>query len=212
MCPLSIRTAPFHNSRTSATLIITYVTGFVSAEIRPTINCILVNALFSSEKRVISSCSLWKARITRTPVRFWRTLPNTWSSFSWTLRYNGIVINMIPKTTIASNGMTIANTTAAFTSTVNDITIAPNTINGERKSRRSTIFVPDWIWLISLVIRVIMVEVPISSISRKEILSIFANNPCRSFAANPTAAFAAKYCAVIEQVRPTSASRINTPP
>ena len=54
---------------------------------------------------------------------------------------------------------------ADLTSIVNDMIIAPNTINGERRNKRSTRLTPVWIWLISLVIRVSSVDVPIVSIS-----------------------------------------------
>ena len=41
-----------------------------------------------------------------------------------------------------NSGITTTKITADFTSTVNAITIAPNTINGERRKSRSTIFTP----------------------------------------------------------------------
>ena len=43
---------------------------------------------------------------------------------------------------------------------VNAMIIAPNTMNGERSSRRSVRFTPVCTWLMSLVMRVIMVDVP----------------------------------------------------
>ena len=64
----------------------------------------------------------------------------------------------------------------------------------------------------SLVIRVIIIEVPASSISVKDKDSMCLNTAWRSFVAKPTAAFAAKYCAVIEQVRPIAARISKSPP
>ena len=64
-----------------------------------------------------------------------------------------------------SSGIVTTKISAAFASTVNAIIIAPNTIKGERKNRRSTRLTPDCTWLISLVILVINVDVPRVSIS-----------------------------------------------
>ena len=72
---------------------------------------------------------------------------------------------MIPNTTANSTGITPAKMSAAFTSMVKAMIMAPNTIKGERRKRRSTRFTPVCTWLISLVIRVISVEVPIVSSS-----------------------------------------------
>ena len=46
----------------------------------------------------------------------------------------------------------------------NAIAIAPKTMKGERRKRRSVMLTPVCTWLMSLVMRVIIVEVPISSI------------------------------------------------
>ena len=81
----------------------------------------------------------------------------------------------MPKTMTASTGIATAKTSAALTSIVNAIIIAPNTINGERKNRRSTRLTPFCTWLMSLVIRVISVDVPMVSISVKERLWICLN-------------------------------------
>ena len=72
---------------------------------------------------------------------------------------------MIPNTITDSRGITITKITAASASTVNAMIIAPNTIKGERRNSLSTRFTPDCAWLISLVILVISVELPITSIS-----------------------------------------------
>ena len=71
---------------------------------------------------------------------------------------------MIPKTTMASSGMATTNTSALFTSMVKAMIMAPKTMMGDRRNSRSTRFTPDWIWFTSLVMRVIMVEVPALSI------------------------------------------------
>ena len=81
----------------------------------------------------------------------------------------------MPKTMTASTGIATTKTSAALTSIVNAIIIAPNTINGERKNRRSTRLTPFCTWLMSLVIRVISVDVPMVSISVKERLWICLN-------------------------------------
>ena len=54
-----------------------------------------------------------------------------------------MVQTIIPNTTIANKGMATTNTNALFTSMVNAIIMAPNTIIGERKNNLSTIFTPD---------------------------------------------------------------------
>ncbi len=71
---------------------------------------------------------------------------------------------------------------------------------------------PDCNWFISLVIRVIIVEVPIPSISVNESDSICLNKAYLTFAAKPVAALAAKNCAVIEHVSPITASSIKIMP
>ena len=72
--------------------------------------------------------------------------------------------------------MVTTKISAAFTSMVNAIIIAPNTMNGERINRRRTMLTPDCTWLISLVMRVISVEVPSSSISDQVRLCIWENS------------------------------------
>ena len=67
---------------------------------------------------------------------------------------------MMPNTTMDSSGIVTTNTSAALTSMVNAITIAPNTTKGERSSSRSARFRPDCTWLMSLVMRVIRVSTP----------------------------------------------------
>ena len=71
-------------------------------------------------------------------------------------------------TAIASSGIAPANTSAAFVSTVNAMIAAPNTINGERKSKRSVRFTPVCAWLLSLVSLVTSVETPTVSRSENE--------------------------------------------
>ena len=50
---------------------------------------------------------------------------------------------MIPNTTTDKSGIVTTNTSAALTSTVNAMTIAPNTIKGERRNRRRNRLTPD---------------------------------------------------------------------
>ena len=80
--------------------------------------------------------------MTLLPVRFSLVMPSTLSSAACTFLYSGILTSMMPNTTTDSSGMVTTNTSAAFTSIVNAMTIAPNTINGERKNRRRTRFTP----------------------------------------------------------------------
>ena len=142
-----------------------YVSGFIRPEIFPTNFCISVRRSFFSRKCVCSCSSRQNARITRTPVRFSRVSPSTLSRAPCTRRYSGMVQIIMPNTTTESIGIATTKIIAAFTSTVNAIIIAPNTMNGERRNRRSTRFTPDCTWLISLVILVISVDVPRLSIS-----------------------------------------------
>jgi len=73
--------------------------------------------------------------------------------------------SIIAKTTIKSAGMATTKVKAALVSTVNAIIMAPNTIKGERSNRRNVRFIPVCTWFISLVIRVIILDVPRVSIS-----------------------------------------------
>ena len=54
----------------------------------------------------------------------------------------GVVTTMMPNTTMDNNGIAATNTSAAFTSMVNAMIMAPNTMKGERRNRRSTMFTP----------------------------------------------------------------------
>ena len=64
-----------------------------------------------------------------------------------------------------SRGIITTNTSAARAFTVNAMIMAPNTTKGERRSRRSVRLTPFCTWFISLVIRVIIADVPSVSIS-----------------------------------------------
>ena len=187
-----------------APLIITYVSGFISAENLPTNICILFNARLASSNCSFSSASLLKARITRTPVRFSRVMPSTRSRLACTFLYKGMLISITPNMTIDKSGIATTKIRAAFTSMVKAMIIAPNTINGERKNNRSTRLTPDWIWLMSLVILVIRLVVPSVSISVYESDSICLNKADFNSVENPTAAFAAKYWAVSDDASPTT--------
>ncbi len=185
-------------------MIMTYVTGFMTALILPTRFCINVRLSRLSSNLLFSSSSLWNARITLAPARFSLVMPSTLSRRSCTLRYIGMLTAITPNTTRDSNGIVTTKIIADLKSMVNAITIAPNTIKGERRNRRSTMLTPDWAWLMSLVSRVISVAVPALSISEKENVWIWANSSCRTRLPNPTAAFAAKYWAVTEHKSPIS--------
>ena len=50
---------------------------------------------------------------------------------------------MMPKTMMESTGIATTKTIAALAFTVKAMIMAPNTINGERRSRRSVKFTPD---------------------------------------------------------------------
>ena len=82
--------------------------------------------------------------------------------------YKGIVISIIPNTTIARIGIVHRKINAHLKSIVKAIIIAPNTTKGERKNNLKNKFIPDCTWLISDVILVINVDVPILSILEYE--------------------------------------------
>ena len=56
----------------------------------------------------------------------------------------GMVMSMMPNTTMHRMGMTPANTIAAWVSMVKAMTIAPNTTKGDRSSSRRVRFTPFW--------------------------------------------------------------------
>ena len=123
-----------------------------------------------------------------------------------------MVISMMPNTITASTGMATANTSAQRTSMMKAMIIAPNTMKGERRNKRSARLTPDCTWLMSLVMRVMSVEVPMRSRSAKPSFWMWANTAWRSFVARPTAAFAAKYWAVTLLARPIRPSSTRTAP
>ncbi len=63
------------------------------------------------------------------------------------------------------NGVVTAKMTAMRALTMNDMTMAPTTMNGERSSSRRPRFTPACTWLISAVTRVISVGAPTRSMS-----------------------------------------------
>ena len=90
-----------------------------------------------------SSSSKQNARTTLAPVRFSRVESKTLSSFSCVFLYKGIHANITAYTTIASATIAIANTPIEAGSIKYAVSIAPNTINGERKNKRKARFTPD---------------------------------------------------------------------
>ena len=96
-------------------------------------------------------------------------------------------------------------------SIVKAMTMAPNTIKGERKNRRSTMLTPACTWFTSLVIRVIKVSAPNKSSWEKLNSCTFEKSLCRSSPPSRMAAFAAKYCAVTEKPSPAAPSKTKRP-
>ena len=112
------------------------------AEILPT--CCWLSASFSliaANSRTWVS-SLPNARITRTPFRFSRVAAVTLSKFFWVCLYLGFVIFMIPKTITNSTLIAATKISAKWAFRANTITIAPNTMKGDRRNRRRNILMP----------------------------------------------------------------------
>ena len=113
--------------------------------------------------------------------------------------------------TAISTAITAAKISATRVSMVKAMTIAPNTTKGERSISLSAMFTPVWAWLTSLVMRVIIADVPSRSTSEKDSPDSRSNSAWRTSAAKYVAARAAKYCAVMAAARPSRPSRISTP-
>ena len=90
----------------------------------------------------ISSSSAPNALITLAPVRFSLAVNATSSSIPCAFTYFGIVIRIIIATTIPNITIVARKTSEILRSIIAAQTNAPKTTNGERKSRRSTIFTP----------------------------------------------------------------------
>ena len=90
---------------------------------------------------------------------------------------------MMLNTTTDSAGMVTTKISAALKLTVKAQTMAPITTKGLRKNSRRNIFSPLWTRLMSLVIRVMRVEVPMVSISEKPRDWMCANSAWRRAAA-----------------------------
>ena len=153
---------------------------------------------------------LLKALITLAPSSPSRVSSVTLSSLFCTFLNRGMLSAITPNTTIESAGMVTTNVMADFTSMVNDMIMAPNTMNGERRNSLSTMLTPVCTWFVSLVILVSSVDVPMLSISVYESDVICLNRSFRSAVPNPVAAFAEKYWAVIEHTRPIIPKSIMT--
>ena len=85
------------------------------------------------------------------------------------------------------------NTSPTEPSILSAMTTAPTTMNGDLRNRRRNIFTPFCTRLMSLVRRVISVEVPTVSSTEQDIPFTRAYRSRRRPAAVPTAARAAKY-------------------
>ena len=133
---------------------------------RPTPTCIWVSFSFSRRNSSISEAWRLKARTTRTPSRFSRVVFMMRSSWPWFARYIGAVVRMIPNTTMKRITMVTAKMRPARALIVKAMTMAPNTMNGERMKRRSAMLTPLSTALMSEVMRVIRGLVPSVSISR----------------------------------------------
>ena len=68
--------------------------------------------------------------------------PYTLSSLPCTRRYSGIPAAITAATTAIRKGNTATNTSAVYASFTNAIAVAPNTMSGERNSRRRVMFTP----------------------------------------------------------------------
>ena len=123
-------------------LIIIYVTGFISADILPTYFCASVSSSLIPLNSLTSCSSRQKALITLTPVKFSLVFAVTLSRKFCTCLYNGMLISIMAKTTIANAGIAPTKTKALLTSIVNAIIIAPKTIKGERKKSLKNRFTP----------------------------------------------------------------------
>ena len=99
---------------------------------------------------------------------------------------------------------------ALVKSMVNAINMAPNTTKGLLRKSLKNIFTPVWTLFTSLVILVIMVLVPTSSISGYDRFIRCLKSTSLNLVAKPIAAFAEKYCAVIATAHPTIASTNRT--
>ena len=86
---------------------------------------------------------------------------------------------MMLNTTTDSAGMVTTKIIAARALTAKAQTMAPTTTKGLRKNSRRNMFSPPCTRLMSLVIRVMRVEVPMVSISEKPRDWMWANSACR---------------------------------
>ena len=116
--------------------------GFISAFSLPTRTLRRFTLSLASSNSAISSCSLQKARITRTPLRFSRVLPSSLSSAACALVNSGMDLVMMPKTMRLNTGSVAAKMSALFTSMVKAMSMAPSTMKGLLKSRRRARFNP----------------------------------------------------------------------
>ena len=86
MPPASTRKPPNQITAAMARLMIALVSGFKSAEMRPTVMEVVIWSSLACAKRSFSFSCLEKARMTRTPERFSRVISEMRSSFFWIMR------------------------------------------------------------------------------------------------------------------------------
>ena len=130
---------------------------------RPEKSCFCSKVLLRVRNVFCSRFSAQKARITRVPVKFSRTVPRTPESAVCTPAKQRMPINIIAKTTMNSSGTVMTKIRAARVSTVNAIPTAPNTTKGERSNSLSVRFNPVCTCCVSLVMSVVMRLTPMRS-------------------------------------------------
>ena len=147
--------------------------------------------------------------MTLTPVWFSLVSLRSVSSPFCIFSYLGMLQPVMKTTTKAKSAIVTTKTSACLKSIVNAIAIAPNTTKGDLKRSLIVMLTPCWTWFISLVILVIMADVPSLSISEYDNFWILSKRAFFAFLAKPAAAFAAKNCAVTALIQPTKHSNIS---
>ena len=139
MPPASTRTPPNHTMARIAAFMISCVTGFSSADSRPTRMAAAVCSSVLSEKRRRSSCVRAKARITRTPERFSRRIRVSLSSLPCTVRCIGTVWRITSTMTNTNSGTAATITRESRQSMTSAMIIPPIQRKGARITRRMSI-------------------------------------------------------------------------
>ena len=187
--PLSTRSAPNHTTATLDRFTINSAVGIIRPINRPPRSATRVSRSLPSSNRAISYGSRTKARTTRMPVICSRRMRLMSSMRSCMTRNVGTIRKMTLPMQNSSTGMATARIHVSLRSACRAMIVPPTMVMGAAINMVQVICTRIWIWLTSLVTRVIRLGAPKWATSRAEKSVTWWKRPARTSRPKPIAAF-----------------------